>query len=267
MAAMFWHTEEAFLLRSLQEVVLVWRRGTGQANFNFQVREGKSDLQLSFQLGQAGDLHLRPPAQNQRYKGPKKKERDRQRAAAHQARQAAPAGCDSAQNSPRSGASPGDPPPVPQPPPPLNPSLPAESADDTIPHLRAPSPSQEAAAPVDPPPHQPAEPAVQPPNQPQPAAVSAALPVTELVPDVPALAAALVNDELWPDMEHDGKTSFRCHQCKLVFISWSHMHGDAIHEYESCRRHFGVTKCENCRIDLIGIERNRSHREVCHDPV
>merc|ERR1719427_2531189 len=42
---------------------------------------------------------------------------------------------------------------------------------------------------------------------------------------------AVVTDEFCPDMEfqeHDRKTSFRCHQFKLVFISWFHMHGDVI---------------------------------------
>ena len=31
------YTEEAFLQRSLQEVVLIWNRGTGQADFNLRV--------------------------------------------------------------------------------------------------------------------------------------------------------------------------------------------------------------------------------------
>ena len=52
----------------------------------------------------------------------------------------------------------------------------------------------------------------------------------------------------------------------IVFISCTHMHGDVIEDYELCGRHYGVTKCENCSIDLIGLERNRSHRETCHDP-
>ena len=59
---------------------------------------------------------------------------------------------------------------------------------------------------------------VGPPQRPPPAvqAGMASAPATQ--PDVPALAAAVVTDEFCPDMgfqEHDGKTSFRCHQCKL----------------------------------------------------
>ena len=60
----FFNTEEAFLLRSFKEVVMVWKTGTGQANFNLQVKDGKSDIQLSFRLGQPSDPHLCPPSLN-----------------------------------------------------------------------------------------------------------------------------------------------------------------------------------------------------------
>ena len=80
-------SEEAFLLRSLREVTMVWQRGTGHASYNLNIREGLADLKLSFQLGHPGDLHLPPPLPHpRRAKGEKRKERDRIRAAAHQAK-------------------------------------------------------------------------------------------------------------------------------------------------------------------------------------
>ena len=77
-------TEESFLLRSLQEVVLVWKGGTSQATFNFTINKGSADLQLGFQLGQAEDLHLHQP-QQQKQKGERRQERNRARSQAHHA--------------------------------------------------------------------------------------------------------------------------------------------------------------------------------------
>ena len=90
MATIFHPSEEAFLLRSLSEVVQIWHRGTGQAGFNLAVKEGKADLQLSFQLGHPSDPHVQPPQTHPRHrvKTLKQKQRDRDRAAAHHARTA-----------------------------------------------------------------------------------------------------------------------------------------------------------------------------------
>ena len=84
-----------------------------------------------------------------------------------------------------------------------------------------------------------------------------------------AVAAMEVNDELCPDSEFeetDGKTAFRCLQCKIVYIPGTYMHGDTILEINQCRGHNGVIKCENCRMDLVGMQRIKSHRETCHEP-
>ena len=78
---MFNVTEECFLLRSLREVVMVWKGGTGQASFNLSVKNGSADLQLGFQLGRAQDPHLHQP----QHKGEKRRDRDRARAQAHHA--------------------------------------------------------------------------------------------------------------------------------------------------------------------------------------
>ena len=60
-------------------------------------------------------------------------------------------------------------------------------------------------------------------------------------------------------IENDGKEAFECLQCKLLFIPGSHMHGNTIFEYEACRRHYGVSKCKNCALPLISLDRMRAH--------
>ena len=81
-------SEEAFLLKSLNEVTKVWARASGKANFNLSVQDGQAHLQLGFQLGLPHNYHLPPPPRPsaQRYKGSVRRERDRLRAAEHQAR-------------------------------------------------------------------------------------------------------------------------------------------------------------------------------------
>ena len=110
-------TEEAFLLNSLHEVVKIWGRGSGHANFNLQIENGSAELQLSFKLGCPDDPHIvlpehvpsnqhfDPPkheyapshhydqdqeeqpsqhCRHRRRKGPARKEKDRIRARNHQ---------------------------------------------------------------------------------------------------------------------------------------------------------------------------------------
>ena len=94
-------TEEAFLLRSLKEVVNVWAMGSGQASFSLNIINGKADLKLGFQLGLPTDIHLPnqyhvpvlqpniPPQYHQtsqgRRKTPSQRRRDQARAAQHRA--------------------------------------------------------------------------------------------------------------------------------------------------------------------------------------
>ena len=98
--------KEAFLLASLKEVVNIWSRGTGHANFNLTIQDGVADLKLGFQLGRPTDPHVlnqqcdqvQPQPhhadvpcehgwqhQRRRHKTAKQRERDRERAAKHQA--------------------------------------------------------------------------------------------------------------------------------------------------------------------------------------
>ena len=89
---------------------------SGKASFNLSVHDGKANLQLGFQLGLPGDLHL--PHQNRQHVSPKfkgsvRKERDRVRAAEHQAKLRRNSGSDSdlavpAKESLTSHASPSD---------------------------------------------------------------------------------------------------------------------------------------------------------------
>ena len=98
----FSYSEEAFLLASLHEVVKVWSRGSGQASFNLDISDGVADLKLSFKLGLPTEPHcdqsvlhevpLKPHhyfqenVKQKRHKGQVRRDKDRARAAAHQAR-------------------------------------------------------------------------------------------------------------------------------------------------------------------------------------
>jgi hypothetical protein len=93
-------SEEAFLLNSLHEIVKIWASGSGKASFSLDVCDGKANLSMGFQLGHPSDQHHDPDAQphhlpheqqdvakqKRRQKGPKRREKDCARAAAHQAR-------------------------------------------------------------------------------------------------------------------------------------------------------------------------------------
>ena len=98
------NSEESFLLCSLHEVLKVWRKGSSQASFNLDIKDGVATLQLNFQLGNPDDLHydhhvppqsdvhspghhLHKQAHGGRRKGPARREKDRARAAAHRAAQ------------------------------------------------------------------------------------------------------------------------------------------------------------------------------------
>ena len=93
----FNHSEEAFLLSSLHEVVKVWIRGSGQASFNLNISDGTADLNLGFKLGNPAEPHCHPcpPPNNlrdepvqpptvehhrRRRKGPGRRLRDEERA-------------------------------------------------------------------------------------------------------------------------------------------------------------------------------------------
>ena len=45
------NTEEASLLSSLNEIVKVWARGSGQAKFDLNICDGVAELSLNFKLG------------------------------------------------------------------------------------------------------------------------------------------------------------------------------------------------------------------------
>lgn len=128
-------------------MTMVWHRGSGCASYNLNIENGRANLKLDFQLGSPLDPHITlHHHSNRRKKGAKRQERDRLRAAAHQARLgAAP------------GASSGGPPTSPGRPAasaaaleeatPHSPIIPADSAVADPPHVLEP-----AGAAADPPP-------------------------------------------------------------------------------------------------------------------
>ena len=78
-----------------------------------------------------------------------------------------------------------------------------------------------------------------------------------------------VDDEFCPDdeyheVENIAETAFRCLQCRMLFLPVLHSEENDIANYESCSRHIGVKRCENCAFVLVGLARIRCHRQVCH---
>ena len=105
----FDNSEEAFVWSSFREVLKVWRKGSNEASFNLDIKNGKATLQLNFMLGNPSDPHCDdhcPPqpdgyphphlnnhhphgpadhGRRGRRKGPARIQKDRARAAAFQA--------------------------------------------------------------------------------------------------------------------------------------------------------------------------------------
>ena len=95
----FSHSEEAFLLSSLHEVVKVWASGNGKASFSLNIENGSAELQLAFKLGHPSEEHVvqhqppDPPVSDhgpwhhyhRRRKGPARQRKDQARARKHQA--------------------------------------------------------------------------------------------------------------------------------------------------------------------------------------
>ena len=91
------NTEEAFVLSSLKEFVNIWGSGS-RALLNLECQNGSAWVKLTVQLAHPADYHISHPVpqpdppevpvyhQRRRHKGPARREKDRQRAAAHRAR-------------------------------------------------------------------------------------------------------------------------------------------------------------------------------------
>ena len=95
MTSTFTQDKRKFLHKQLDEVILLWARGTGQGSFTFTVNEGTPELQLGIQLGledtpgQHQHPHQHDHQTPRRQRGPARRQRDRERAARHQAAKAA----------------------------------------------------------------------------------------------------------------------------------------------------------------------------------
>ena len=59
----FNQTGEAFVYSSIAEIVNVWARGTGDASFSIDVKNGSATVNMSFSLGPLDKLHVLPSAQ------------------------------------------------------------------------------------------------------------------------------------------------------------------------------------------------------------
>ena len=84
----FSNTQEAFVLASLKEFVTIWGSGN-QAHFQLECRNGQAWVRLDCQLGHPASPHhphVQPPPQVRRHKGPARRRKDQERAAAHRAR-------------------------------------------------------------------------------------------------------------------------------------------------------------------------------------
>ena len=97
-----------YVSASLAEFMSVWNQG-GQASLNLSTNSGFIDISFNLRLGQPGTLFSNfpssTPSSRQRHRGPGQKERNRQRAARHQAAQAgeAPVPTEPVETSPQVG--------------------------------------------------------------------------------------------------------------------------------------------------------------------
>ena len=98
------HTGEALIFDSLQEIIKIWSRGSGQARFTLDINDGVGEMKLSFNLGihspnatrtetrtqyQAQPHILKPRKKRRRKrKSPSQLARDKARAQSYHARQA-----------------------------------------------------------------------------------------------------------------------------------------------------------------------------------
>ena len=221
------NTEEAFFLANVKEFVKLWGSGR-RANLQLECQNGEAMIKFSSQLGAPADRHFTPYVPQHglhetrhpfpRYRGPKQRERDRARAAAHRAKLANQANASS------------------------EPAAAAVASDSGT----KPTPSVPSAEP--------------------PGSVAAAV----------VAPTEVVDDEVCPDNEYagendndigsDGRTAFRCFQCRMLYLPMDYKDGNQIVNYELCRRHIGVFKCERCAKVVVGLGRIRCHRQVCHDP-
>ena len=84
------------------------------------------------------------------------------------------------------------------------------------------------------------------------------------------MVAAEVDDELCPDElcypVIDGMSAFTCFQCNIEYFPKNYEKGDKIGKHTLCRRHLGVSKCEKCGKNLVGLRLIRVHRQTCLAP-
>ena len=79
-----------------------------------------------------------------------------------------------------------------------------------------------------------------------------------------------VDDEFCPDENYypeiDGTSALTCFQCNIEYFPENYKQGDEITKHILCRRHIGVSKCEKCGENMIGLGTLRVHRQTCMAP-
>ena len=241
------NTEEAFVLANVKEFVKLWGSGR-RANLQLECQNGQAFIKFSSQLGAPADRHFTPHIPQHglheahhhfpRHKGPKQRERDRARAAAHRTKLASQANS-SIEPAAAAGA----------------------NATATLYCIATLYSIATGTTPTPPVPS--ADSAVKP-HAPLPKAAAVVTPATVVEDEVcPDTEYASVDDD---DIGSNGRTAFRCSQCQMLYLPEDHEDGNEIVNYELCRRHIGVYKCESCARVIVGLARIRCHRQVCQDP-
>ena len=96
-----------------------------------------------------------------------------------------------------------------------------------------------------------------------PEEITADVEVAEVVTTCPLVCDNICDDEQYYDVV-DPAIAFTCLQCKLEHFPVNYKDGDTVKKWAICRWHLGVSKCRKCGKKLIGMDRIRTHRQVCH---
>ena len=88
--------------------------------------------------------------------------------------------------------------------------------------------------------------------------------------DEKSLYVTEIDDEICDDEEYfdaiDPGTAMSCLVCNVEHFPANYVKGDKVNTYAVCRWHLGISKCVNCRKNLVGLGVIRDHRRLCRAP-
>ena len=88
--------------------------------------------------------------------------------------------------------------------------------------------------------------------------------------DEKSLYVTDIDDEICDDEEYfdaiDLGTAMSCLVCNVEHFPANYVKGDKVNMYAVCRWHLGISKCVNCRKNLVGLGVIRDHRRLCRAP-